>query len=76
MAYVKINNTELANMATHIQKASDALDEVEDIWGNRFAELYADFIESGFLDSLYEDAESNFYKCLRAIWSCCLRITR
>ena len=66
MAYVKINNTELTNMATHIQKASDALDEVEEIWGNRFAELYADFIDSGFLDSLYEDAESNFYQCLRA----------
>ena len=66
MAYVKINNTELANMATHIQKAFDALDEVEDIWGNKFAELYADFIDSGFLDSLYEDAESTFYQCLRA----------
>lgn len=66
MAYVKINNTELANMANHIQKAFDALDEVEDIWGNKFAELYADFIDSGFLDSLYEDAESNFYQCLRA----------
>ena len=66
MAYVKINNTELVNMSTHIQKAFDALDEVEDIWGNKFAQLYADFVESGFLDSLYEDAESNFYQALRA----------
>ena len=66
MSYVKINDTELTNMSTNVQKAFDALDEVEDIWGNKFAELYADFVDSGFLDSLYEDAESNFYQCLRA----------
>ena len=38
MAYVKINNTELVNMSTHIQKAFDALDEVEDILNARFGQ--------------------------------------
>ncbi len=61
--YVKIDQAEMSLMEQDIQKACEALDNAEEIWGQKFADLYADFFEpegSSFVDMLYKDAESNY----------------
>ncbi len=58
---VKVNSANFSEIQDYVTKASEKLDEAENIWGEKFDNLYANFVESDFLNSLYKDAESTFY---------------
>ena len=63
MAIVKINDDTLQDVVvTNFNTARDLLEEAEGIWGGNFDNLYNNIVTSGYLDSLYEDAESNYHK--------------
>lgn len=63
---VKVNSANFSEIQDYVTKASEKLDEAENIWGEKFDNLYANFVESDFLNSLYKDAESTFYTWSRA----------
>ena len=60
MAVIKMNYTEFADIETNIKKAYDSLEAAENCWGTNFDNLHHNIVESGYLDSLYEDAISNW----------------
>jgi len=60
MAKAQIDTTEYNEIENKIIQASEAMEEVESLWGENFDNLNQAFIGSGFLDDLYEDAESNY----------------
>ena len=62
MAIVKMNDEEFADIESNIQKAYESLEAAEKCWGTNFDNLYNNIVASGWLDSLYEDAESNWHK--------------
>lgn len=64
---VKINSANFSEIQNYVTKASEKLDEAENIWGEKFDNLYANFVESDFLNSLYKDAESTFYTWSRGL---------
>ena len=61
MSKVKMNYTEFSDVETNIQKAYESLEAAEECWGTNFDNLHHNIVESGYLDSLYEDAESNWH---------------
>ena len=61
MAIVKMNYEEFADIESNIQKAYESLEAAENCWGTNFDNLYNNIVASGWLDSLYEDAESNWH---------------
>ncbi len=67
MAKVKVNDDEFTEIGTHIVNASKRLEEAEVEWGTNFDNLYQRFVESGFLDALYEDAESTYHTWSRGL---------
>ncbi len=64
MAKVKINDAEFNEIENNIVKAMETLQETMELWGTHFDNLYYNFVESGFLDDLYNDAISNYH-----VWS-------
>ncbi len=62
MAIVKMNYEEFADIELNVQKAYESLEAAENCWGTNFDNLYNNIVTSGYLDSLYEDAESNWHK--------------
>ena len=60
MAIVKMNYEEFADIESNIQKAYESLEAAENCWGTNFDNLYNNIVASGYLDSLYEDAISNW----------------
>ena len=60
MAIVKMNYEEFADIELNIQKAYESLEAAENCWGTNFDNLYNNIVASGYLDSLYEDAKSNW----------------
>lgn len=64
---VKVNSANFSEIQDYVTKASEKLDEAENIWGEKFDNLYANFVESDFLNSLYKDAESTFYSWSRGL---------
>lgn len=61
MSIVKINNSEYDDVKLNVKKALEYLESVENIWGENFDNLYNNIITSGYLNSLYEDAISNWH---------------
>ena len=61
MSIVKMNYTEFADMEKDIEKAYESLKAAEECWGTNFDNLYNNIVASGWLDSLYEDAKSNWH---------------
>lgn len=66
MSNVKVNDENLEVIDEHFKKALVLLEEAENIWGENFDNLYYNFIESGFLEDLYKDAESQYYHLANA----------
>ena len=67
MSKAKINSVSYDELRTHVQSAADALTEVDTIWGDMFEDLYYAFIDSGYLNDLYEDAKSNYYTLKKTV---------
>ena len=67
MAKVKINDGEFTEIETNITKAMEVLEETMEIWGTNFDNLYHNFVTSGFLDDLYNDAISNYHTWSRGL---------
>lgn len=61
MAIVKTNNAGLDEIAADLAKAYDSLEKAEAVWGDNFDNLLNNIVTSGYLDSLYEDAKSNWH---------------
>lgn len=61
MSQVKVNNAKLEEISDHIVKAKELMAQIEEVWQENFINLYNNFVENGFLDDLYKDAESEFY---------------
>lgn len=61
MATVKFNEKNFSEVEDYVSKALTAATEAKEIWGEHFDDLYYAFIDSGFLESLYKDAESQYY---------------
>lgn len=66
MAQAKINETELETLCEHLDNTYSKILEIKQIWGDNFENLYYNFIENGFLEDLYKDAESQYYKWANA----------
>ena len=66
MSKVKINSVEFDEIRTNCQHALECIDKTKLAWGDEFEDLYYAFIDSGFLNDLYEDAKSNYYELQRA----------
>lgn len=70
MSKVRINNDELESISTYIRDAETLMNEIENEWATSFSNLCNNFgvnasggvISEGFLDSLYKDAESQYYR--------------
>lgn len=60
MAIVKTNNAELEAIASDLAKAYECIEAAEEVWGENFDNLLNNIVTSGYLDSLYEDAKSNW----------------
>lgn len=60
MAIVKMNYDEFADIELNVQKAYESLEAAENCWGTNFDNLYNNIVASGYLDSLYDDAISNW----------------
>lgn len=65
MSKVKINSGEFEDIKNYVVKAQEYEVKAEEVWGDEFENLYYAFITSGFLESLYEDAKSNYYQLQR-----------
>ncbi len=61
MSLVKINNAEYDDISLNVKKAAEELEQAENIWGENFDNLYYNIVTSGWLDSLYDDAASNYH---------------
>ena len=61
MTKVKTSVSGMEVVDSHIEKAIVAATEAKQIWNENFDNLYHNFKESGFLDELYKDAESQYY---------------
>lgn len=61
MSKIKYNHEKYTTMSEHIDTAETKVIEAMDAWGENFDNLYYAFIQSGFLESLYKDAESQYY---------------
>lgn len=61
MSKVKINYNEYLEVEENIVKAISNMENIEETWNQHFANLNQNFIDSGFLESLYKDAESQYY---------------
>ena len=81
MAIVKMNYEEFADIESNIKKAYESLEAAENCWGTNFDNLYNNIVASGWLDSLYEDAESNWHvwkgtiTCVAAVAGFALALT-
>lgn len=62
MAKVNMDSAAFDQAQQTIVKAAETLDRVEKVWGENFDNLYANIVSSGFLNDLYEDAKSDYYK--------------
>ena len=62
MSVVKMNYTEFSDVETNFGNAYKSLEAAEEVWGTNFDNLYNNIVTSGYLDSLYEDAKSNWNK--------------
>ncbi len=70
MAKVKINETEYETLENHLTTSYELLGEASQIWGDNFENLYNNFITNGFLEDLYKDAESQYYRLANAGYLC------
>lgn len=61
MSKVKMNYTEFADVETNIQKAYESLEAAEECWGTNFDNVHHNIVETGYLNTLYEDAKSNWH---------------
>ena len=61
MAKVKINNEEYLQIITDVEKTQEYVLKAIEAWETNFDNLYNNFITNGFLESLYKDAESQYY---------------
>ncbi len=61
MAKIRMSSSEMELIDSYLTKAILATEEATSIWGENFDNLYWNFKESGFLDDLYKDAESQYY---------------
>ena len=61
MAKVKINNEEYLQIITNVEKTQEYVLKAIEAWETNFDNLYNNFITNGFLESLYKDAESQYY---------------
>lgn len=66
MSKVKYNHEQYYTMSENIDKAEAKVIEAMNLWGEHFDNLYYAFIENGFLESLYKDAESQYYNLANA----------
>lgn len=66
MAKVKVNYAEFESVQEHIEKAKSIMEDIVDVWGQNFDNLYNNFITNGFLEDLYKDAESQYYNLANA----------
>lgn len=66
MSKVKINFNEYVEVEENIVKAITSMERIEESWNQNFANLNQNFIESGFLEDLYKDAESQYYHLANA----------
>ena len=66
MAKAKINEAELETLNEHLVKAMGYSENAFDIWDENFTNLYNNFITNGFLEDLYKDAESQYYRLANA----------
>lgn len=66
MAKAKINEAELETLNEHLVKAMGYSANAFDIWDENFTNLYNNFITNGFLEDLYKDAESQYYRLANA----------
>ena len=67
MSKAKIDSVEYDELRNQVQYAADCLAEVDQLWGDRFEDLYYAFITSGYLEDLYEDAKSNYYTLKKSV---------
>ena len=67
MSKAKIDSVEYDELRNQVQYAADCLAEVDQLWGDRFEDLYYAFITSGYLEDLYEDAKSNYYLLKKSV---------
>lgn len=65
MSKVKINSVDFEEIKTYVKNAIEYEEKAMECWGDEFEDLYYAFVTSGFLESLYEDAKSNFYQIVR-----------
>lgn len=57
MAKVKTNFENMNEISSQLDKASQNIQEcILSLWGEKFDDIYFNYIESGYLDSLYDDA--------------------
>lgn len=61
MAKVKLNSNEIDEIKSQLQEAEEVVLETRVMWEDNFYNLYNNIVTNGFLDSLYEDAKSDFY---------------
>ena len=66
MSKVKTSSVEIESIENHIKNADEIMQEILDIWGENFDNLYNNFVTSGFLEDLYKDAESQYYNLANA----------
>ena len=66
MSKVKYNHEQYYTMSEKVDKAETKVIEAMNLWGENFDNLYYAFIDSGFLESLYKDAESQYYNLVNA----------
>lgn len=64
---VNTNNAELDSISVEIKKAYEYLEAAERVWGENFDNLLNNIVLSGYLDSLYDDAKSNWHVWLGTI---------
>ncbi len=57
MAKVKTNFENMNEISSQLDKAGQNIQEcILSLWGEKFDDIYFNYIESGYLDSLYDDA--------------------
>ena len=66
MSKVKTSSVEIESIENYIKNADEIMQEILDIWGENFDNLYNNFVTSGFLEDLYKDAESQYYNLANA----------
>lgn len=66
MSKIKYNQERYTTVIEDVDKAQEKVIEAMNLWGEEFDNLYYSIIESGFLESLYKDAESQYYNLANA----------